>query len=77
MRTSHWVTAVVSIVLAGPLPAEAHATGHELRAPGQCDKLKAKAEVEACKKCTLQTEKHHFHMDYPAKDRCRPDKGKP
>ena len=65
-------------LLAGGV-AIAHSTGHESRTPADCEKLPGTAttgERAGCLKCVSQP-KMHFHPDYPAGDRCRPDNGKP
>jgi hypothetical protein len=62
------------------VPALAHSTGHESRTPAQCEKLPGNAktgERAQCLKCVARHTKHHYHPDYPAGDRCRPDDGKP
>ncbi len=53
-----------------------HSTGHESRTVAQCEKLPT-PERQACLSCVTRPAKHHFHPDYPAGDRCRPDNGKP
>lgn len=60
--------------------ARAHSTGHESRTAADCEKLPgtaAKGERGACLRCVQRPRKHHFHPDYPAGKRCRPDNGKP
>ena len=56
--------------------ALAHDTGHESRTVAQCELLPT-PERQACIKCVTLPKKHHFHPDYPAGNRCRPDDGKP
>lgn len=56
--------------------ARAHSTGKETRILAQCDKFPA-ADRQACKACLTRALKHHYHPDYPAGARCRPDNGKP
>lgn len=81
MRTLPALAATVAAVaLALPQVAGAHSTGHESRTPAQCEKLPGTAKVgerAGCLACVARKEKHHYHPDYPAGDRCRPDNGKP
>ena len=56
--------------------ALAHDTGHESRTVAQCELLPT-PERQACVKCVTRPVKHHYHPDYPAGERCRPDNGKP
>jgi hypothetical protein len=61
-------------------PASAHSTGHESRTAASCQKLPGAAktgERGQCLSCVTRPLKHHFHPDYPAGARCRPDNGKP
>lgn len=53
-----------------------HSTGHESRAPAQCQRLPT-PERQACLQCVSRPLKHHYHPDYPPGARCRPDNGKP
>ena len=53
-----------------------HNTGHESRTVANCERLPT-PERQNCLKCVTRPLKHHFHPDYPAGDRCRPDNGKP
>lgn len=53
-----------------------HSTGHESRTVAQCQRLPT-AERGHCIQCVQRPVKHHFHPDYPAGARCRPDNGKP
>ncbi len=58
----------------------AHDTGHESRSVSECEKLPGtgkKGQRAACLRCVQRPRKHHFHPDYPAGRRCRPDNGKP
>lgn len=58
----------------------AHSTGHESRTVGDCERLPGSAkegERAQCIKCVTRPKKHHYHPDYPAGDRCRPDDGRP
>ncbi len=60
--------------------AFAHSNGHESRTVADCEKLPGTAttgERAGCLACVQRKEKSHFHPDYPAGDRCRPDDGKP
>lgn len=60
--------------------ALAHSNGHESRTPADCDKLPGTTttgERAGCLACVSLKEKHHYHPDYPAGDRCRLDDGKP
>jgi hypothetical protein len=54
----------------------AHPTGHESRTVAQCERLPT-PERQACIACVKRPIKHHYHPDYPAGKRCRPDNGKP
>ncbi len=56
--------------------ALSHSTGHESRLVRDCEKLPT-PERQACKQCVTRPLKHHYHPDYPAGARCRPDNGKP
>lgn len=57
-------------------PAFSHSTGHESRTVGMCQRLPT-PERNACLQCVGRPLKHHYHPDYPAGARCRPDNGKP
>lgn len=60
--------------------ALAHSNGHESRTPAQCERLPGSAkegERAQCLECVKRLVKHHYHPDYPAGNRCRPDDGKP
>jgi hypothetical protein len=70
---------IMAVLLAAPFAA-AHSTGHEARTAADCEKLPGTAKVgerAGCLACIGRAEKHHYHPDYPAGDRCRPDDGKP
>ena len=57
-----------------------HDNGHESRTVAQCEKLPGTAktgERGQCLACVTRPVKHHYHPDYPAGKRCRPDDGKP
>jgi hypothetical protein len=56
--------------------AIAHDTGHESRTIADCEKLPT-PERGHCVECVQRPVKHHYHPDYPAGNRCRPDNGKP
>jgi hypothetical protein len=63
-----------------PVLAAAHSNGHESRTPAQCERLPGtqnEGERAQCLKCVTRPQKHHYHPDYPAGERCRPDNGKP
>jgi hypothetical protein len=68
--------------VASPI-AFAHSTGHESRTSGDCEKLPGDAKTgerafcSACIGRNTDKAKFHYHPDYPAGDRCRPDDGKP
>lgn len=53
-----------------------HSTGHESRRSADCEKLPSPGR-QACLDCVSRAVKHHYHPDYPAGARCRPDNGKP
>jgi hypothetical protein len=58
----------------------AHSNGHESRTAAECERLPgtaAQGERAQCLKCVARPVKHHYHPDYPAGNRCRPDDGKP
>ncbi len=64
--------------------AFAHSNGHESRTTSDCEKLPGSAkegERSLCLACigrNTDKAKFHYHPDYPAGDRCRPDcDGKP
>ena len=65
--------------LGAPL-AIAHSNGHESRTPAECERLPGTAkegERAQCLACVARPVKHHYHPDYKAGERCRPDDGKP
>lgn len=70
-----------AVLIAGAAPlAFAHDNGHESRTVAQCERLpgsNAAGERAQCLRCIERKEKHHYHPDYPAGERCRPDNGKP
>ena len=63
--------------------AIAHSNGHESRTVSDCEKLPGTAttgERAGCLACIQRNtaaQKWHYHPDYPAGNRCRPDDGKP
>jgi hypothetical protein len=70
----------IASLLGGASYAVAHNTGHESRTVQECERLPGTAktgERGACLSCVTRPAKHHYHPDYPAGDRCRPDNGKP
>ena len=70
----------LAVLLGGASYAVAHNTGHESRTPAQCERLPGTQKVGErgqCLACVTRPAKHHYHPDYPAGDRCRPDNGKP
>ena len=56
--------------------AFSHSTGRESRIIAHCQRL-PNPERQACTQCVTRPLKHHYHPDYPAGARCRPDNGKP
>lgn len=64
------------MVLSVEMDVTGHNTRHESRTVAQCEKLPT-PERQNCIKCVTRPQKHHFHPDYPAGSRCRPDNGKP
>ena len=74
------IRAAAAVMALASMAAFAHDTGHESRTAAQCEKLPGSAkegERAQCLACVARPEKHHYHPDYPAGDRCRPDNGKP
>ena len=74
------LSAVVASVL-GAAPALlsrawGHSTGRESRTTAQCERLPT-PERQQCLSCVTRALEHHYHSDYPAGSRCRPDNGKP
>lgn len=58
----------------------AHSNGHESRTPAQCERLpgtEREGERAQCLRCVSRPRPHHYHPDYPAGQRCRPDDGRP
>jgi hypothetical protein len=63
-----------------PVLAVAHSTGHESRTVAECERLpgtQEQGERAQCLRCVTRPKKHHYHPDYPAGERCRPDNGRP
>ncbi len=56
--------------------AWAHSNGHESRTVAQCARLPT-PERQQCTQCVTRPIRHHYHPDYPAGARCRPDNGRP
>jgi hypothetical protein len=60
--------------------ALAHSNGHESRTVAECERLPGTEKVgerAQCLRCVTRPRPHHYHPDYPAGERCRPDNGKP
>ena len=74
-RRVFMVLAVAAALVASSL-AWAHNTGHESRTVAQCEHLPT-PERAACIACVTRERAHHYHPDYPAGTRCRPDNGRP
>jgi hypothetical protein len=74
---------LVVLAVAGSTAAFAHSNGHESRTKADCEKLPGtdkEGERAGCLACIARNTdkaKYHYHPDYPAADRCRPDDGKP
>ena len=69
-----------SLVAGAGAASLAHPTGHESRTVADCEKLpgtEKSGERGQCLACVTRPAKHHYHPDYPAGNRCRPDDGKP
>ncbi len=75
------IIAVTTACLAFGSVALAHSNGHESRTVADCEKLPGTAttgERAACLACVQRTGgKFHYHPDYAAGNRCRPDDGTP
>lgn len=76
MKRTPFLAALLGVTLGLATSALAHNTGHESRTPAQCERLPT-PERQACVQCVTRPLKHHYHPDYPAGARCRPDNGKP
>jgi len=60
--------------------ALAHSNGHESRTPAQCERLpgsESQGDRAHCLRCVTRPRPHHYHPDFPAGERCRPDNGQP
>lgn len=71
---------VFAAAVGGAGVALAHSTGHESRTAAECEKLPGtarKGERAGCLRCVARKAKHHWHPDYAAGKRCRPDNDKP
>jgi len=83
MKKRSIIFALVStLALAGGLAgiALAHSNGHESRTAAECERLPGTEKVgerAQCLHCVSRPKPHHYHPDYPAGERCRPDNGKP
>ena len=69
-----------ALLFGAPMVGFGHDNGHESRTPAQCERLpgtQAVGERAQCLRCVTRPAKHHYHPDYPAGQRCRPDDGKP
>jgi hypothetical protein len=79
MRTLILGLTLGAVALVGSRAA-AHSNGHESRTPAQCERLPGTQEAgerAQCLRCVTRPRPHHYHPDYPAGERCRPDNGKP
>jgi len=68
------------VLVSFPVLAVAHSTGHESRTVAECERLpgtQEQGERAQCLRCVTRPKKHHYHPDYPAGERCRPDNGRP
>jgi hypothetical protein len=75
-----FLMAVFGGLLVGQSRTLAHSNGHESRTPAQCERLpgtEREGERAQCLACVSRPKPHHYHPDYPAGQRCRPDDGKP
>jgi hypothetical protein len=74
------LAAAVVLIVGDASSSWAHSNGHESRTVAECERLPGTAEAgerAQCLKCVQRPKKQHYHPDYPAGDRCRPDDGKP
>lgn len=77
MNRSRWIAGVGAFALLGFASlASGHNTGHESRTVAQCERLPT-PERQQCVQCVSRPLRHHYHPDYPAGSRCRPDNGRP
>lgn len=67
---------LLGLVVGFSVAASGHSNGHESRIPAHCERLPT-PERQKCLSCVTRPLKHHYHPDYPAGARCRPDNGKP
>ena len=83
MRRNRLMGGIVftAAVMAFGSVAMAHSNGHESRTVADCEKLPGTGttgERGFCLACVQRTNgKWHYHPDYTAGDRCRPDNGQP
>ena len=84
MKNFFRAVTISALLLGGAGEALAHDTGHESRAPAQCEVLPGTASrgLRAnCLRCVSKTgrrgRRFHFHPDNPRGRRCRPDNGRP
>ena len=80
MKRRLLLAASMIAMILSPSLALSHDTGHESRTPSQCELLPGTQKVgerAQCLRCVTRPAKHHYHPDYPAGKRCRPDNGKP
>jgi len=81
-KVSMLFSAVAAFSLVGSV-ALAHSNGHESRTVAECEKLPGtnasglRHDCLACIGRNTASAKWHFHPDYPAGNRCRPDNGQP
>ncbi len=79
-RTIGFLGIALAGLLCGAPRVRAHSTGHESRTVAECERLPGThlaGERAQCLRCVQRPVKHHYHPDYPAGERCRPDNGKP
>jgi len=80
MRNWMGIVGIVLTLGIGAGSLWAHSNGHESRTVADCEKLpgtEKAGERAQCLRCVERPVKHHYHPDYPAGERCRPDNGKP
>jgi hypothetical protein len=79
MSIRRWVLGSLGVFTVGAASsiAMAHATGHEARTADHCARLSSAGERQACVQCVTRPLRHHYHPEYPAGNRCRPDNGRP
>jgi hypothetical protein len=74
------VVACATACLVSGSVALAHNTGHESRTRAECERLPGTTttgERANCLACISRQGKWHYHSDYAAGNRCRPDDGSP